>query len=102
MYVLHLLLTSGLVPIYDCCDVQDKFDHILANLKDIPRYNKDLPFGSCIVVGYTANTFAKKDVDKPSVAFIAVFKIVGTALIPLLFWAVVAAKLQTIVSHSFL
>src|ERR1700723_2038539 len=33
--------------------------------------------------------------------FIAVFKIVGTAL-PLLFWAVVAAKLQTIVSHSFL
>ena len=33
---------------------------------------------------------------------IAVFKIVGTAAIPLLFWAVVAAKLQTIVSHSFL
>ena len=69
MYVLHLLLTSGLVPIYDCRDVQDKFDHILANLKDIPRYNKDLPFGSCVVVGYTANTFAKKDADKPSVAF---------------------------------
>ena len=34
--------------------------------------------------------------------FIAVFKIVGTAAIPLLLWAVVAAKLQTIVSHSFL
>jgi hypothetical protein len=37
-----------------------------------------------------------------AVRVIAVFKIVGTAAIPLLFWAVVAAKLQTIVSHSFL
>ena len=33
---------------------------------------------------------------------IAIFKIVGTAAIPLLLWAVVAAKLQTIGSHSFL
>jgi hypothetical protein len=34
--------------------------------------------------------------------YCCVFKIVGTAAIPLLFWAVVAAKLQTIVSHLFL
>jgi hypothetical protein len=60
---------SGLVPIYDCRDVQDNFDHILANLKDVPRYNNDLPSGSCVVVGYTANTFTKKDADMPSVAF---------------------------------
>jgi hypothetical protein len=33
---------------------------------------------------------------------IAIFKIVGTAAIPLLLGAVVAAKLQKIVSHSFL
>jgi len=60
---------SGLVPIYDARDIQDKFDHVLANLKDVPRYNKDIPSGSCAVVGYTANTFTKKDVDMPSVAF---------------------------------
>ena len=35
-------------------------------------------------------------------AIIAVFKIVGTAATLQLFWAVVAARLQTIVSHSFL
>jgi hypothetical protein len=38
--------------------------------------------------------------DIPSI--IAVFKIIGTAAMPQLFWAVVAAKLQTIVSHSVL
>jgi hypothetical protein len=64
-----LLLMSGLVPIYDARYVQDKFDHVLANLKDLPRYNKDLPSGSCAIVGYTANTFTKKDADMPSVAF---------------------------------
>ena len=39
--------------------------------------------------------------NRPTKSLIAVFKIVGTATIPLLFWAVVAAKLQTIASHSF-
>ena len=66
---ISFLLTYGLVPIYDCRDVRDSFEHILANLKDIPRYNEDLPSGSCAVLGYTINTFTKKDVDMPSVAF---------------------------------
>jgi hypothetical protein len=69
IFYISFLLTSGLVPIYDCRDIRDSFEHVLANLKDIPRYNEDLPSGSCTVLGYTVNTFTKKDVDMPSVAF---------------------------------
>jgi hypothetical protein len=42
-----------------------------------------------------------RDISRQSI-IIAVFKIVGTATTLQLFGAVVAAKLQTIVSHSFL
>jgi hypothetical protein len=66
---LRALLDCILVPVYDCREVSGKFANILSNLKDVPQYGKDIPSGSCAVVGYMVSTFNKRDGDMPAVSF---------------------------------
>lgn len=43
------------MPIYDARTYTRPFSAILKNLKDIERYDGEIPEGSATVVGYTVN-----------------------------------------------
>ena len=57
------------MPIYDTRQADGKFADVLAGINKLPRYSGDLPTGSCAVVCYTVNTFAKPDGEMTSVSF---------------------------------
>jgi len=57
------------VPIYNACDVREQFPNLLTNLEDLPSVTRDIAPGSCVVVGYTLNTFTRKNDDMKSLSF---------------------------------
>jgi hypothetical protein len=56
------------VPIYDARNADSNFVDVLSNLKKLPRYSRDIPAGSCAVMGYTVNTFNKPGDDLPHIS----------------------------------
>jgi hypothetical protein len=56
------------VPVYDARNAPGRFEDVLDNLKNLPRYPTEIPPGSCAVVAYTMNTWGR-DADVINVSF---------------------------------
>ena len=59
----------SLVPIYDGRNVKEPFAKVLTNFTNLPSMTEDIPCGSVAVVGYTINTFTRRNDDMTSLSF---------------------------------
>jgi hypothetical protein len=59
----------SLVPIYDGRNVKEQFAKVLTNFTNLPSLGEDIPYGSVAVVGYTINTFTRRNDDMISLSF---------------------------------
>jgi hypothetical protein len=57
------------VPIYNATNTREQLSNILANLESLPSLRSDIDPGSCAIVGYTVNTFTRKNDDMKSLSF---------------------------------
>jgi hypothetical protein len=57
------------VPIYNATDTKEQFSKVLANLESLPSLRSDIAPGSCAIVGYTVNTFTRRNDDMKSLSF---------------------------------
>jgi hypothetical protein len=57
------------VPIYNATNTKEQFSKVLANLESLPSLRSDIDPGSCVIVGYTVNTFTRKNDDMKSLSF---------------------------------
>ena len=72
---------SNIVPIWNVrgkkdFDFQSMVPNLLFNPSLLPRFQGEIPVGSCVVVGYTVNTFTKSGDNLKSVSFNIQFVIV--------------------------
>lgn len=58
-----------IVPIYDARHAVGSFSEVVKNLHKLPRYPKEVPPGSCAIVGYTINTWGRQDGGMINVSF---------------------------------
>jgi hypothetical protein len=61
-------LINVAVPIYDARSISANFYEVVANLDELDQFRRDVPVGSCVVVGHTINTW-QKDSNTKSVSF---------------------------------
>jgi hypothetical protein len=59
----------SLVPIYDARKVDGDFVTILKKIDSLPIFAGEVPAGSCVVVGYTINTFMRSDDSVKSLSY---------------------------------
>jgi len=63
------ILTLQKVPRYDARQVQNNFVDVLNNLDALPLLKQEISSSSCIAVGYTVNTFVKRQDAMKSISF---------------------------------
>jgi hypothetical protein len=51
------------VPIYDARKVDSDFYELVLDVEKLRRINSEIPFGSCAVVAYTANTWGREPIN---------------------------------------
>jgi hypothetical protein len=59
----------SLVPIYDGRNVKEQFAKVITNFSNLPSLGEDIAYGSVAVVGYTINTFTRRNDDMTSLSF---------------------------------
>jgi hypothetical protein len=58
-----------IVPIYDGSNIKEQFSTVLSNIGNLSIIKSEIPSGTCVVVGYTVNTFTRRNDDMKSLSF---------------------------------
>jgi hypothetical protein len=71
LFALYQLIFNNviLVPIYDARESEEEFPSVLKSLQELPQLDEEMTPGSCAIVGYTANTFFRRNSRMKSVSF---------------------------------